>query len=243
MGPTIQHGMIQRPAQRGTQSHRGARPKDVQQMVNLPPSREDNRGNRMSRLEENGGDSLPEHKEGLFPNGYILNSIREGRPFLLNEVARPAFVNHYYAGKPLMPVTNKKCIKLDECDISSESSPINPWSQAVNREFSEHSQESLIMQQQVFKGRNAKLIPLENLQELNRNRGIHSEFPEQSWNSLKVPTIAQGVGEHLQINNSQVHKRVLCSEFRELSRHSLGMLNWVEPVCKRQAKWIYIKYH
>ena len=38
MGPTIQHGLTQRPTQRGMQSHTGARLKDVQQTVNLPLS-------------------------------------------------------------------------------------------------------------------------------------------------------------------------------------------------------------
>ena len=81
------------------------------------------------------------------------------------------------------------------------------------------------MQQQVFNGRNAGPIPSGNLQELNRNRGIHSEFPEQSRNSLKVPRITQEVDEHLQINNTQRHKGVFHSELREPSQHSLGTLN------------------
>ena len=94
MGPTIQQGMMQHPVQRGMQSHTGAGPKDVQQTGNVPPSREDNRGNRMSVPEENGGDSLPERNEDLFHNGYVLNCIHEGRPFPLSDVTRPAFVNH-----------------------------------------------------------------------------------------------------------------------------------------------------
>ena len=43
--------------------------------------------------------------------------IHENRPFTVNDVGRPVFVNHYYAGEAFVPVTNKKLIKLDECDV------------------------------------------------------------------------------------------------------------------------------
>ena len=56
------------------------------------------------------------------PNDYVLNCIHENRPFTLNDVGRPVFVNHYYAGEAFIPVTSKKLIKMDECDVSSESS-------------------------------------------------------------------------------------------------------------------------
>ena len=217
MGPTIQQGVIQRPVQRGIQSNIGARPKNVQQTGNVPPSQGDNSCNHTSGPEENGGDRLPECNEDSFPNGYVLNCIHEGRPFSLNDVARPVFVSHYYAGEQLMPITNKKCIRLDECDVLSENSLRNPQSQAINHEISEHSRESLAMQQQVINGRNVGPIPSENLQEHNYNRGIHSEFPEQSHNSLKNPKTTQRDDEPLQMGNAQGHKQALHSEFKEPS--------------------------
>ena len=170
------------------------------------------------------GHSMGIQAPGTCPNGYVLNCIHEGRPFSLNDVTRPVFVNHYYAGEPLMPITNKKCIRLDECDVLSENSLRNPQSQAINHEFSEHSRESLAMQQQVFNGRNVGSIPLGSLKEHNDNRGIHSEFPEQSRNSLKIPRMTQKVGEDLQINSVKGHKGALESKFKETSRHSLGVV-------------------
>ena len=55
-------------------------------------------------------------------NGYVINCIHENRPFTVNDVGRPVFVNHYYAGEAFIPVTNKKLIKLDECDVLTEIS-------------------------------------------------------------------------------------------------------------------------
>ena len=75
----------------------------------------------MSGPEENGGDRLPTHNENSFPEGYVRNCIQEGRQLSLNDVARPVFMNHYYAGEPIVPVMNKRYIRFDECDVSSES--------------------------------------------------------------------------------------------------------------------------
>ena len=80
-------------------------------------------------------------------NGYIFNCIHERRPFTVNDVGRPVFVNHYYAGEPFIPVTNKRLIKLDECDVSTEISLRNAQPQAVERDFEEHSQNSRTIQQ------------------------------------------------------------------------------------------------
>ena len=60
---------------------------------------------------------------------------------------------------------------------------------------------------------------LERPQE-HRSR-FHSEFPEQSRNSLKDPV--QERSEHLQRNKD--HQSGVHSKFREASRHSLGTLN------------------
>ena len=73
---------------------------------------------------ENSGVYERDRKQERDPeeNGYIINCIHENRPFTVNDVGRPVFVNHYYAGEAFIPVTNKKLIKLDECDISTEIS-------------------------------------------------------------------------------------------------------------------------
>ena len=77
-------------------------------------------------------------------NGYVFNCIHENRPFTVNDVGRPVFVNHYYAGEAFIPVTNKKLIKLDECDVSTENSLRNAQPQGMEREFREYSQNSWI---------------------------------------------------------------------------------------------------
>ena len=68
-------------------------------------------------------------------NGYVINCIHENKPFTVNDVGRPVFVNHYYAGEAFILVTNKKLIKLDECDVSTEISLKNAQPQGLEREF------------------------------------------------------------------------------------------------------------
>ena len=87
IGPTIQQGVIQRPVQRHTQPTEGPRrptvPVNAQQMTSIP-SLQINDRKQESDLEE---------------NGYVINCIHENRPFTVNDVGRPVFVNHYYVGK------------------------------------------------------------------------------------------------------------------------------------------------
>ena len=88
---------------------------------------------------DNGRDRLPECEceEDSDHNGYVIlyyDSIHKNGPFPLNDIARPVFVNNYYAGEPWIPVTNRKFMKLDECDISSENSIRNLQLQGVNHE-------------------------------------------------------------------------------------------------------------
>ena len=83
----------------------------------------------------------------LEENGYVINCIHENRPFTVNDVGRPVFVNHYYAGEAFIPVTNKKLIKLDECDVSTEISLRNTQLQGMEHEFKEDSQNLRIIQQ------------------------------------------------------------------------------------------------
>ena len=100
----------------------------------------------------NGGarerDKLPKQEGDPDQNDSVLNCIHESRPLTLNNVDRPVFVNHYYAGKAFIPVTSKKLIKLDECDMSIENSLRNAQPQGIEREYREHSQNSRITQQQ-----------------------------------------------------------------------------------------------
>ena len=119
IGPTIQQGVIQRPVQRHTQTA-GERPRgptvpvNVQQMTSAPNL----------QIDDNGGAHERDRKQESDPkeNGYVINCIHEGRPFTVNDVGRPVFVNHYYAGEAFIPATCKKLIKLDECDVSTETS-------------------------------------------------------------------------------------------------------------------------
>ena len=101
------------------------------------------------QINENGGTCERDRKQerDQDENDYVINCIHESRPFTVNDVGRPVFVNHYYAGEAFIPVTNKKLIKLDECDVSTEISLRNAQPQGMEREFKEHSQKSRIIQQ------------------------------------------------------------------------------------------------
>ena len=142
IGPTIQQGVIQRPVQRHTQVAGGPRgptvPVRALQTTSVPSF----------QINENGGARERDRKQESDPdqNGYVFNCIHENRPFTVNDVGRPVFVNHYYAGEAFIPVTNKKLIKLDECDVSTELSLKNAQPQVMEREFGEHSQNSRIIQ-------------------------------------------------------------------------------------------------
>ena len=147
IGPTIQQGVIQRPVQGYTQAavagpRRSTPPMKTQQTVSLPNLQTtENRGIReRGRLPEQEGD--PNH------NDYVLNCIHESRQLTLNDVGRPVFVNHYYVREVFIPVTSKKLIKLDECDVSIENSLRNAQPQGIERKYREHSQNSQITQQQ-----------------------------------------------------------------------------------------------
>ena len=121
---------------------------------------------------------------------------------------------------------NKRYIRLDECDVSSESALGNQLPQAMNHKFPEHLRESLAMQHPTSSAMRVGSLISEHLQECS-NR-IYSEFPEQSWNSLKEPV--QERGEHPQPNKE--HQGGVHSEFREASQHSLGTLN----VCRSRVQ-------
>ena len=195
-------------------------PTNPQEINRRLPSPHHSVGSIMWDPRENGRDRLPERDQDPNQNGYVLNCIHDSRPLTLNDIARPVFVNHYYAGEPLVPVTNKKLIRLEECDVSTENSVVSQQPQGAGHEFPEHSRNSLtVQQQQLPTGGNTWM---ENLQERNLNRGIHSKFPEHLRESLRIPTTTQKEGCAPMEDNS---KGTFHNEFREPSRHSLGTLN------------------
>ena len=150
MGLTIQQGVIQRPVQRRTQpTGTGTRPKETGCPSNITHGQYNNNGSVRLDTEENRRDRLPECEEDPSQGDYVLNYVHERIPFSLNNVARPVFVNHYYAGGPPTPVTGKKTISLDECDVSTKNSAGNQQSQVINREPIEHSRNSLGTQWQI----------------------------------------------------------------------------------------------
>ena len=121
IGPTIQQGVIQRILYRDIHKLQVERPRGSTVPVN--PQQTTSVPNL--QITENGGarerDRIPKQEGDPDQNGYVLNCIHESRPLTLNDVGRPVFVNHYYAGEAFIPVTSKKLIKLDECDVSTKT--------------------------------------------------------------------------------------------------------------------------
>ena len=134
IGPTIQQGVIQHPVQRHIQPTEGPRrptvPVNAQQTTSV----------HSLQINDRKQESDPEE------NGYAINCIHENRPFTVNDVDRPVFVNHYYAGEAFIPLTNKQLIELDECDVSTEISLRNAQPQAIEHEFGKLSRNSQIKQ-------------------------------------------------------------------------------------------------
>ena len=132
----------------------------------------------------------------------------------MNDVGRPVFVNHYYAGEAFIPVTNKKLIKLDKCDVYTEISLRNAQPQGMERESREHSENSRIIQQTGKAER-------EQVQR-NRNTAISSDLREDSQNSLRMTSVSSNT-EALQKKSNT--NRGIHGEFIEHSQQSLGTLN------------------
>ena len=202
--------MIQRPVQRNTQLTEGPRrptlPVNEQQRTSMPSLQNNNNGGAYEKDGKQEGD--PEE------NGYVINCIHENRPFTVNDVGRPVFVNHYYAGEAFIPVTNKKLIKLDECDVSTEVSVRNAQPQAVERDFGEHSQ-NLRTIQQTGKAEREQV-------QRHGNAAVHSDLREDSQNSLRMTSVSRNT-EALQKKSNA--NRGIHGEFIEHSQQSLGTLN------------------
>ena len=207
IGPTIEQGVIQCPVQRHTQVAGGPKrltvPVNVQQTMSIPS------------LQANGNSGTCEKQErDAEENGYVINCIHENRPFTVNDVGRPVFVNHYYAGEAFIPVTNKKLIQLDECDVSTEISLKSAQPQGMEREFREHSQNLRIIQQM-------SKAEKEQVQR-HGNAAIHSELREDSQNSLRMTSVSRNTEALQKISNAN---RDIHGEFVEHSQQSLGTLN------------------
>ena len=147
-------------------------------------------------------------------NGYVFNCIHESTPLTLNVVGRPVFVNHYYAGEGFIPVTSKKLNKLDECEVSTESSLRNTQPQGMEREYREYSQNLRITQQQNETERRQV--------QRHGNAAFHSNLQEDSRDSLRmIPVLrkAEPIQKERNVN------RGIHSEFIEHSQQSLGALN------------------
>ena len=147
IGPTIQQGMIKRLVQKRMQST-GARLGRLTAPVNTRQTA----SVLNLQITENGGarerDRLPKQEGDPDQNDYVLNCIHKNRPLTLNDVGRPVFVNHYYVGEAFIPVTSKKLIKLDECDMSIENSLRNAQPQGIEHKYREHPHNLRITQQQ-----------------------------------------------------------------------------------------------
>ena len=155
---------------------------------------------------------LPEQEGDPNQNDYILNCIHENRPLTLNDVGRPVFVNHYYAGEAFIPVTSKKLIKLDECDVLIENSLRNAQPQGIECEYREHSQNSQITQQQ-------NGIERGQVQQNGNKIALHSE---DSQNSLKMTPVSRKTDV---IQKERNVNRGIHSKFTEHSQQSLGTLS------------------
>ena len=168
------------------------------------------------QINEGGGARERDRKQESDPdqNGYVFSCIHESRPFTVNDVGRPVFVNHYYVGEPFIPITSKKLIKLDECDSSTESSLKNAQRQGMECEYREHSQNSRITRQPDE--------PERGQVQRHGNAALHSDLREDSLDLLRMTPVSRKI-ETIQKEsnaNSGIH-----SEFIEHSQQSLGALN------------------
>ena len=165
-------------------------------------------------ITENGGtldserDKLPKQESDPNHNDYVLNCIHENRPLTLNDVARPVFMNHYYAGEAFTTATSKKLIKLDKCDVLTENSVRNVQQQGTEREYSEHSQNLQITQQQTR-------IEKGQVQQNEHNRDFHSDLREDLRNSLRMAPVSRKTET---IQREKNINRGIHSEFTEHSQ-------------------------
>ena len=213
IGPTIQQGVIQCPVQRYTQAT-GGRPRGS----TVPANASQTTSVPNLQITENRGaqerDRMPKQEGDPDPNDYVINCIHESRPFTVNNVGRPVFVNHYYAGEAFIPVTSKKLIKLDECDVSTENSLRNAQPQDMELEYREHSQNLWITWQQNDAERGQA--------QRHGNATLHSDLREDSQNLLRMTPVSRRTEV---VQKERNMNRGIHSEYIEHSQQSLGKLN------------------
>ena len=200
LGPTIQQGVIQRPKERTEGNIEGRLRTEV-------------RSERLS--ERNDGTNIAQSSHTR-PNvrQHNIKVLPEGYQLALNETVRPVFVNHYYAGEAVVSGTNRRYIRLDDCDILSESVQGIQQMQAVDREFIDYSRESLPTRCPPSK--TTREVTTEEERLTPRNVGFHREFPEQSQNSLKGA---------VRRKTSQTQASKAHGKYRESSQHSPKTMN------------------
>ena len=172
--------------------------------------------NPVSDSEGNGRDRLPDcdhnNNDNGDNNGYVVNCIHENKPFPLNDVARPEFVNHYYAVESWAPVTYKKLIHLDECGASMENSMRNPQSQGSNCKSVETLQESLRIL--ISTNKDFRVTGPSNYG-FGQNRGFHSEFVEPSQNLLGTLNVGKSWVQSVGRVDAQQVPRTGYEDFRQ----------------------------
>ena len=170
------------------------------------------------QITENGGaqerDRMPKQEGDPDPNDYVINCIHKSRPFTVNDVGRPVFVNHSYVGEVFIPVTSKKLIKLDECDVSTENSLRNAQLQGMEREYREHSQNLWITRQQNDAERGQA--------QRHENAALHRDLREDLQNLLRMTPVSRRTEV---VQKERNMNRGIHSEYIEHSQQSLGKLN------------------
>ena len=200
LGPTIQQGVIQRPRER-TEGNTEGRLRTGTSSERLS---ERNDGTNIAQSSDT-RPNVRQHNIKVLPEGYQL---------ALNETVRPVFVNHYYAGEAVVSGTNRRYIRLDDCDVLSESVQGIQQTQAVDREFIEHSRESLPTRCPPSKM--TREVITEEERPVPRNVGFHRKFSEQSQNSLKGA---------VRRKTNQTQASGAHGEYRESSQHSPDTMN------------------
>ena len=157
---------------------------------------------------------MPKQEGDPDQNDYVLNCFHESRPFTVNNVGRPVFVNHYYVGEAFIPVTSKKLIKLDECDVSTENSLRNTQPQGVKHKYRENSQNSRVTRQQ-DKAERGQV-------QRHGNAALHSNLREDLQNSLGMTPASR---RNDVIQKERNVNRGIHNEFMEHFQQSLGALN------------------
>ena len=136
MGPTIQRGVIQHPLQKSQSDVGEPMSRNVlhsrkgQQSSSILPGQEQGRVRQAPRAQQDRMGTLPGNEVYLNCDDHVIDSVRGCRSFPLNEVARPVFVNHYYAGESV--AMNRRLIRLEDCDVSVENSVSNQQAQGSN---------------------------------------------------------------------------------------------------------------